>query len=91
MFLLWFHLQAMNPEPGHGPSWQWQDATIGSLIPQKRDDGRMGRDVFDPFFVPATLWLRENQTVCVPGIVIRQEKPGVQNTETIVSTGGTKP
>lgn len=44
----------------------------------------MGRDIFDPFFVPVTVRLRENQTVCVAGIVLRQEKPGVWNTETIV-------
>lgn len=44
----------------------------------------MGRDIFDPFFVPATVRLRENQTVCVAGIVFRLEKPGVWNTETIV-------
>lgn len=47
----------------------------------------MGRDIFDPFFVPATVRLRENQTVCVAGIVFRLEKPGVWNTETIVCAG----
>lgn len=36
----------------------------------------MGRDIFDPFFVPATVRLRENQTVCVAGIVFRLENPG---------------
>lgn len=25
--------------------------------------GTMGRDIFDPFFVPATVGLRENQSV----------------------------
>lgn len=43
----------------------------------------MGRDVFAPF-VPATVCLGEKQMTCVPGIVIRQEEPGVQNTEIIM-------
>jgi hypothetical protein len=44
-------------------------------FPRREMAGTMGRDVFEPFFVPATVWLRENQTVCVPVIVIRQETP----------------
>lgn len=56
----------------------------GLLLPGRGMAGTMGRDIFDPFFVPATVRLRENQTVCVTGIVLRQEKPGVRNTETIV-------
>lgn len=48
----------------------------GLLFPRRQMAGARDRDVFDPFFVPATVWLRENQTVCVPGIVTGQENPG---------------
>lgn len=81
----WLHLQAVYPEPRSAPSQQCRvPQQWGLLFPGRGMEGTMGRDIFDPFFVPATVRLRENQTVCVAGIVFRLEKPGVWNTETIV-------